>query len=265
MTLAIALRGDTTRFRENTLPAIRSAFAEGADVVAVDLRTTADGHVVVVRDHALEYTWRLARPVSQATLADLAVLGHDVQQRIPTLMEVLAEAAGPPVRALLLDVDRLETALAAESVVGEHGMGDHIIYTGPLEVLRALRAHRPQAGLLLSWELPSLPPPDVWQSVRPRYYSTEHRLLTRELVAEIQRHGYRIATWTVDDFPEMVRLAGMGVDAIITNNIAELANLSGRQAPPGISGLPRGPHDSYSAANAPATPPYDLHPGDPRR
>ena len=227
MTLAIALRGDTSRFNENTLPAIRSAIAAGADVLAMDLRTTADGHVVAVREIGREPDRRLERAVGQAALAELAALGTDVEQRIPTLMEVLAEAGkGPAPCSLLFEVDGVETAVGAEAVVGEHGLGERVVYTGSVDTLHALRDRRPELPVSLSWDLPSLPTPDVWQALRPDFYSCDYRVLTPELILEIQRHGYRVAAWTVDDFTEMVRVAGMGVDAIVTRNIGELAPLT---------------------------------------
>ncbi|MFD0773331.1 glycerophosphodiester phosphodiesterase [Streptomonospora algeriensis] len=227
MTLATALRGDTSRFRENTLPAIRAAIAAGADALAVDLRTTADGHVVVVRDPSRKQDWGLDRAVGSVELAGLAVLGTDVEQRIPTFMEVLAEAGrGPTPCSLLCEVDSAGTALAAEAVVGEHGMSEHVSYTGSIDTLRAVRAKLPSAATALPWEQPHLPGPEIWEDVRPDALSADYRVLTRELVVEIQRHGYSVTAWTVDDFSEMVRLAGMGVDSIITSNIGELVPLT---------------------------------------
>ncbi|GAA1776351.1 MULTISPECIES: glycerophosphodiester phosphodiesterase [Streptomonospora] len=242
MTLATALRGDTSRFRENTLPAIRSAIAAGADALAVDLRMTADGHVVVVRDSSLKEDWGLERPAVGAGLADLAVLGTDVEQRIPTFMEVLAEAGRQRIPcSLLCEVDSADTALAAEAVVGEHGMSDHVRYTGPVETLRALRAKLSAAPIALPWDRPDLPAPGVWEDLRPDFFSADYRMLTRELVVEIQRHGYGVAAWTVDDFPEMVRLAGMGVDSIITANIGELVPLTRNREHTGESGPQENP------------------------
>ncbi|MUL42854.1 glycerophosphodiester phosphodiesterase [Streptomonospora sp. PA3] len=237
MTLATALRGDTSRFRENTLPAIRSAIAAGADALAVDLCTTSDGHVVVVRERGLEDDRALTRHGRRPALAELAALDTDVEQRVPTFMEVLAEAAtGVAHCSLLCEVADVETAVAADAVVGEHGMGERVCYTGTVDTLRAARAKLPHVRMALSWAQPDLPAPDVWEDVRPEVYGTDYRLLTRELVLEIQRHGYAVAAWTVDDFPEMVRVAGMGVDSIVTSNIGELVNLTRYKDPSSDTG-----------------------------
>lgn len=46
----IAHRGDHSRVPENTLAAYEAAIASGADYVEVDLRTTRDGHLVILHD-----------------------------------------------------------------------------------------------------------------------------------------------------------------------------------------------------------------------
>ena len=50
MFLNIAHRGDSTNAPENTLSAFESAIEAGASAVELDIRCTADGHVVVMHD-----------------------------------------------------------------------------------------------------------------------------------------------------------------------------------------------------------------------
>lgn len=227
MTLAIAHRGDPVQFRENTLPAIRAGAEAGADMVQVDLKLTSDGHVVLLHDDTLDRLWNLARPVSEVSLAELAALGDGAAMRIPTLLEVLAEFARPGSTALMLDAGSVDVALVADAMVADHGALQYVVYTGDPDAMRAIRARRPEARLCLVWDRSGYPPADLWQAVRPCYYSVPWPQLSRELVAEVHRHGYAVATRTVNDLAEMARLAGMGVDAIITDHPADLAKLVG--------------------------------------
>ena len=48
-----AHRGDSSRFRENTIIAIKSAIDSGAAVVEIDVRISKDGKVVVIHDPTL--------------------------------------------------------------------------------------------------------------------------------------------------------------------------------------------------------------------
>ncbi|CAM3743514.1 glycerophosphodiester phosphodiesterase [Nocardiopsis rhodophaea] len=253
MTLAIAHRGDTTAFRENTLPAIRSAIDHGAHMVEIDLDRTSDGHVVLMHAEAQGRLWALPRPITEMTLAEIASLGVEVEQRIPTLMEVLAAVSYPRPTQLMLVATSVDTVLAADDLVHEHGLADQVLYAGSVEALRAVRARRPSAGLVLTWDRHALPPAELWQTLRPRYYSTQYRLLTRDLVTEVHRHGYGVAAWMVNDFPEMARLIGMGVDAIITEHMTELAKLTADANGQGASqeftvasSAPSSGHDQHS-------------------
>src|SRR5690606_40833090 len=63
-------------------------------------------------------------------------------QRIPTLMEALAETARPRVVPLLADVASAEAALAADAVAAEHSFTEHMLYSGPVEALQAVVARR---------------------------------------------------------------------------------------------------------------------------
>ena len=63
----VAHRGDSLRYRENTLAAIRSAVAAGADRVEIDVVTTRDGVSVVNHDRTLLRLWGRRRRVSSAS------------------------------------------------------------------------------------------------------------------------------------------------------------------------------------------------------
>lgn len=92
----VAHRGFAGAFPENTVGAVRAAAAEGADLVEVDVRPSADGTVVVFHDDALDDrgdsrgitdgTGRVA-DVTRADLAAVEVLGSG--ERVPTLGDVL--------------------------------------------------------------------------------------------------------------------------------------------------------------------------------
>lgn len=75
---------------ENTLEAMRLAFACGADAVEFDLRLTADGEVVVIHDATLDRTTDGTGPVSAKPLAELRELNAgarfvagSVEDRLP--------------------------------------------------------------------------------------------------------------------------------------------------------------------------------------
>ncbi len=226
MTLTIADRGDPIQFRENTLSAIRAAATAGADMVRVDLTLSSDGHVVLLHDETARHVWGCPNGAAGLSLVDMAALGCGDEQRVPTLVEVLAEFGPRHPLQFMLEVHSTETAQATDNLVLELDMDRKVVYTGAIGAMRAVRDHRSNADLALTWDHGDPPESDVWQTLQPRLLNMHHPLVTREMVADAHARGHEISAWTVNDFTEMARLLGMGVDAVITQHPAELAALT---------------------------------------
>ncbi|MGH0033974.1 MAG: glycerophosphodiester phosphodiesterase [Myxococcota bacterium] len=123
-----AHRGASQAFPENTLAAFAEAVRLGAAMVELDLRRTADDHIVVLHDKRLERTTDGEGDVGEWTLARLRELdagshagARFAGERIPTLEEVLDWA--PPDVWLNLQIkareplgQRVARALAARGL-----------------------------------------------------------------------------------------------------------------------------------------------------
>jgi len=57
-----------------------------------------------------------------------------------------------------------------------------------------------------------------WRRLPVRYVAPHYRLLSRRLVRKLHSAGKTVVTWTVNDRKQMVRIAGMGVDGIISDD-----------------------------------------------
>lgn len=92
----IAHRGSHLKFPENTLAAYAEAIKEGADYVEIDLRTTKDGHLVIMHD---ESTTRLTgkkgliKDLNYSEIRDLKIKSTNKEDtttyRIPDFKSVL--------------------------------------------------------------------------------------------------------------------------------------------------------------------------------
>jgi len=93
-TVVIAHRGNHVAVPENTIAAAREAIKAGADYVEVDLRTTKDGHLVVLHDATVDRTTNGAGKISTMTwneVKNLQVFNRNKKtHRIPEFKEVLA-------------------------------------------------------------------------------------------------------------------------------------------------------------------------------
>lgn len=226
MTLSIALRGDTARHPGNTLPALRSALRAGIDLIKVDVHLTRDDYPVLADDHLVATPDTAPRPVDEMFLAELAAARQDVESRVPTLMEVLAEFRAQDVPNLLVEATAPRAALAADTLLRERGLADQLVFTGSYEALDALRGRSGRARLLMPWEQSVLPPDDVVRTLRPDFLGIHHSLLTRELITDMRGSGLGVAAWAANDFTDMARLVGMGVDAVATERVAELVPIT---------------------------------------
>ena len=77
----IAHRGASRSAPENTLPAFRLAWKQGADVAELDVRLSRDGRLVVSHDATTRRTGGLNRKVCGLTLAELrALVDHALRE-----------------------------------------------------------------------------------------------------------------------------------------------------------------------------------------
>jgi glycerophosphoryl diester phosphodiesterase len=218
VTVTIAHRGDPIGRRENTMPAFTRAVVLGADWVGLDLRRTRDGEIVVLHDQSLQRLWGVEASVGDLDLDEVAALGEgDV--RIPTLREVMAAVPIP----LMVDFTRREVVAGALDVVSAAGgLGRSLFVTGNVEALRMLRDLSAEARIGLTWVEGSAPPLLLLEELGAEFWNPMFALVTPEGVASVHDAGLKVSTWTVDDPQEMARVVGAGVDAVVSNRIAQL-------------------------------------------
>ncbi len=71
--LIIAHRGDSAHAPENTLAAFQKAVDLNCDLIELDVRETADGHIVVIHDHQVgrTATGEISGNISDLTLEQI--------------------------------------------------------------------------------------------------------------------------------------------------------------------------------------------------
>ena len=103
----VAHRGLEEGVPENTMAAFRQSVAKGVRIIELDLRTTKDGHIVIIHDATLDRTTDCSGRVANTSLitlkrCDAGWPTHPGEQ-VPTFAEALAFVRISPAR-LLLDV-----------------------------------------------------------------------------------------------------------------------------------------------------------------
>ncbi|HEX9412555.1 MAG TPA: glycerophosphodiester phosphodiesterase family protein [Ktedonobacterales bacterium] len=223
-----AHRGARAHAPENTLLALRLAFALGADAIECDVQLSADGALVIIHDDKVNRTTNGRGEVNLKTLAQLRALDAGQGQRIPTLEEVL-DLCRSLERQINLEVkaETLEGALATAEALGA--------------VLESLDAPMRSLVLVSSFELPAvaqLKQRLPWLRVATLHSGRHWRrqdmlapalemgaealhpgvnLVSPELVRRVHQAGLHVHVWTANRWSTLRQLLAWGVDGVFTD------------------------------------------------
>lgn len=96
--IVIAHRGNHVSAPENTLDALEEAVRVGADFMEIDLRTTADGEIILMHDGDVKRMTSGNEKVRKLTFRDIRALkikgARHADEKVPTFDEILAAAKG---------------------------------------------------------------------------------------------------------------------------------------------------------------------------
>lgn len=245
--VVIAHRGGNDLAPESTLPAFQAAWAAGAHVLEIDVRRSSDGVLVVHHDETVDRTTDGTGIVSELTLDELRALdagytwtrddgattparGTGVQ--IPTLEELLDQL--PQDARLNVDVKSRVPGAAAEvaDLIGAYDAA-HRVCVGSFDaaVSLDLQDRLPDSCTYYSegaarWRilgdlLPLASTPAPWFHILEVPESQAGiQIVTPSFVRQAHRRGQLVWVWTVNDRARMDALIGIGVDGLITDEVA---------------------------------------------
>jgi glycerophosphoryl diester phosphodiesterase len=151
--VVISHRADHVRAPENTLAAIDDAIAAEADFVEIDVRTTKDGHLVIMHDGSVDRMTDGKGKVSQMTFEEirkLKVFNHSrpqVTAQVPTLEEVFQKTKDHV--NIYLDFKQADRKIVAD-LIRKYGLvGQLIVYDG-IDSIPKWHAVAPELPLIVT-------------------------------------------------------------------------------------------------------------------
>jgi glycerophosphoryl diester phosphodiesterase len=206
--LLLGHRGARRYAPENTLAAFDLALQHGADGFEFDVRCTRDRQTILCHDPKLNRV-----VLRRHTLKKIQESCNRSEQLPPCLEEVLDRY-----RNSFLNVEVKVRGIEPIIVraVRRARPKNYFISSFLPGVVR--RLHALDNSLVLGtlaqtrWQLRR------WRILPASYVVPHYRLLTRRLVEKIHADNKKVVTWTVNDPRQMVRVAEMGVDAIISDD-----------------------------------------------
>jgi glycerophosphoryl diester phosphodiesterase len=230
--IIFAHRGASAHAPENTVVAFELAITQNADAIELDVKLSADGHVVVIHDPTVDRTTGSKGRVKDLSLAELRSLDAGSffsekyrGEKIPTLEEVL-EVVG---KRIFINVEltnyntpRDQLVETVCMLVKKFGLQKQVMFSSFFASnLSKARAYLPGVprgllafnGLLGAWAR-------SFGFVFGRYHALHPYLkdVTPQQVQRVHRLQRRVHVWTVNAAEDMRRLFRWGVDAIFTDD-----------------------------------------------
>ncbi len=256
----IAHRGGRGEAPANTLEAMHSAMAVGADVLEMDIHMSRDGHLVVFHDQTLDRTTPCKGDIKHKTLAQLKACDKGYYFRpgnkgggtagdypyrnrgvqIPTLYDLFSAF---PSQRMVIEMKQADPSLVSEfcRMIRSFEMQDLLMVGSlrqlPMDTFReecpevATSATPKEAALFILADkvgLSSVISPvyallQVPPSMDLPGFLPELDITTPALLKGAHAKGLRVQVWTINDTALMRALFEMGIDGIMTDYPSRLA------------------------------------------
>lgn len=238
--LVIAHRGHSIAYPEQTLAAFNAAVELGADMIEADVHLTRDGQLVLCHDDLVDRTTNGTGRVADHTFDELRALDAGswfderyADERVPSLDELYELAIDAGI-ALCLEIKGATSALRTEAahavaaaIAARDRLDRDVLASFDHAALAAAVAARP--GLRIAPErLPERGPADAASVVAQAaalgapIMQHHHADLDEETVARAHASGLELWAWTAVTKAEIARVLALGVDAVMTDDVAAL-------------------------------------------
>jgi glycerophosphoryl diester phosphodiesterase len=227
-----AHRGASVHAPENTLAAFELALEQGADGIELDVKLSADGHVIVIHDATVDRTTGAHGRVKDLSLAELRSLDAGSffsakfqSEKIPTLEEVF-ESVGKQafinIELTNYNTPRDNLVESACMLVKKFGMQKRVLFSSFLpRNLANARGFLPEvptgllalSGILGLWSRSFGFAFGKYDALHPNLKN-----VTQQQVYFVHRLQKRIHVWTVNEEADFRRLFKWGVDAVFTDD-----------------------------------------------
>ena len=224
--LRIAHRGASAYAAENSLAAIRAAAELGADMVEIDIRTSADDVPLVIHDGSLKRTHGINGEVSDFTMGKLRRMTGGGRPVVS--FDEAVECCRALDLGLYLDIKRLtvDAARAMFNSLDFHSyMKNTIFGSFRPDYLADIKAARPDARTSILFGAVDIDPVRLAQSIDADYVHPcwenralqPHKLLTPDRIAAVREANLGIVCWHEERPSQIAALMALGVDAICSD------------------------------------------------
>ncbi len=233
--MIVAHRGASRDAPENTIPAFKLAWKQGADAIEGDFHLTKDGHIVCIHDGNTENVANTNLVVGESTLAELRALDVGAHREeafkgtgIPTIAEVFSTI--PDQKTIYIEIKcgaEIIPALLEEIKKSELKREQIVVICFDKKIIQELKIKAPE--LKASWlsgfkkdESGKISPSletvlTTLEQIKADGFSSTKDIIDEAFVKSIIEKGYEFHVWTVDDTTTARRFKKWGAKSITTN------------------------------------------------
>jgi glycerophosphoryl diester phosphodiesterase len=230
-----AHRGASAEAPENTLAALRRAIEAGATYAEIDVQHTRDGRIVLLHDADLMRMAGDPRRLAGLSLEELGGIDVGIRhqpsfpgERVPTLEQAIELVRDRMKLNIELKYNVPDESLAPaviELLRREDFLDSAVITSLDYAALRQVRSLEPRLRI---GHIVTASVGDVLRS-EADFLSLNAAKAGSSLVRRAHAAGKQVHVWTVNDAEAMVRMIERGVDNIITDRPALLAEVMRRR------------------------------------
>ena len=219
--MIIGHRGAMGHIAENTIPSIKKAMELGVDGIEIDVFRCKTGELVVFHDEKLDRLTNSSGFIESLELDSIKKILVLDKYRIPTLEEVLQLIDGQV--KLNIELKGYETASPTNHLINQYinkgGWTDDkfIISSFKWDELEKFRSINKIVSIAILTEFDPIEAIPNAKKLDALAINPNYKSLNEDNINEIHVNGFKIFSYTINEFSDIKRMIELGVDAIITD------------------------------------------------
>lgn len=224
----IAHRGLSSQAPENTIPAFELAAAEQRYFgIETDVQTTKDGKFVIFHDDDLKRMIGITKDLKDMTYLEASsypiINGANIKKygtlRIPLLSDYL-DICSYHDKTAVIEIKRIHDITQLSELINmldQYPALSYIIISFNISYLKYLRAITSADLQLLADEIDD----EIIYDCRVNHldFSLSKDFVSPKWTQRLKNEGFKIATWTVNDPSEAIKLESYGIDYLTTDKL----------------------------------------------
>jgi glycerophosphoryl diester phosphodiesterase len=219
--LKIGHRGAKAYIAENTLESIEKAFSLGVNAIEIDVHKCATGEIVVFHDFTINRMTNGNGELASFPFSYLKTLRIDQQYLIPTLEDVLDIL--PKDGLINIELKGRDTAVGVAQIIDSYITSGRINYHQIIvssfqrTELKDICKLNPNLQLAVLTQASVTEALSFAKEIKAYAIHPNYTLLTKSNVIKAKNLGYKVTTWTVNEFSDIESVKNLGVDGIISD------------------------------------------------